>query len=233
VVQSENADAKDAGGDAPEADDKPEDPDPSRARPLKRRRKSASQKVDAEKIVDHKALPDGPLQDVPMQLKNQVGLRLKVFMGNKMFVVNTSDKTVSILAGAFLCGYGKGKFDRNLHGSFNPDCHHMFHIKTCDDLVYTSKMLPVKDVVAEQKAKTLMRRLATTPCLRSQAKARQPLVPNRNTRSSSSLLTPAATKRERANQSRKVLWLGCSRPMSSRARTARCRRGGSSGLPLA
>ena len=29
----------------------------------------------------------------------------------------------------------------------------MFHIKTCDDIVFTSKMLPVKDVVAEQKAK--------------------------------------------------------------------------------
>ena len=52
-----------------------------------------------------------------------------------MYVVNTGDADVSIPVGAVLCGYGKGRFDRNTRGTFNPDCHSMFAIKTCDDIV--------------------------------------------------------------------------------------------------
>ena len=59
---------------------------------------------------------------------------------------------MSIPVGTFLCGYGRGKFDRNTKGNFNPDCHHMFKIKTCDDLVHTSKMVTVKEVLAHQRA---------------------------------------------------------------------------------
>ena len=104
--------------------------------------------------MDNKSLPGNPLQDVPMQMKSQVGLSLQVFVGNKIFVVNTGGQPMSVPVGAFLCGFGKGKFDRNINGNFNPDCHHMFHLKTREDMVmYTSKMLPVKDVVGEQRAK--------------------------------------------------------------------------------
>ena len=56
--------------------------------------------------------------------------------------------------GSFLCGYGKGKLDRNTNENFSPDCHHMYHFKTCEDMVtYSSKLLPVKDVVGEQRVK--------------------------------------------------------------------------------
>ena len=77
---------------------------------------------------------------------------MKVFVGNKVYVANTGDADVSIPVGTFLCGYGRGKFDRNTKGNFNPDCHHMFKIKTCDDFVKTSKMITVKEVLAEQRA---------------------------------------------------------------------------------
>ncbi len=103
--------------------------------------------------MDIRAVPENPLQDVPLQLKNQEGLHLMVFVENKMLVTNKSDKDVSIPVGSFLCGFGKGKFARSANGNFNPDCHHMLHIKTCDDVVHASKMVSVKEVVAEQKAK--------------------------------------------------------------------------------
>eukprot|EP00974_Lingulodinium_polyedra_P003617 341024-Lingulodinium_polyedra.AAC.1 len=65
--------------------------------------------------------------------KGQAGVHLKVFMENNMYVANTGDKDVNIPAGTLLCGYGRGKLGRNVNGSFNPDWHHMFNIKTCDD----------------------------------------------------------------------------------------------------
>ena len=126
-------------------------PDP--AKPLPKRRRKANNKVDPDKIVDNKSLPGNPLQDVPMQMKSQVGLSLQVCVGNTIYVANTGDQPMRVPAGAFVCGFGKGKCDRNRNGNFNPDCHHMFHLKTCEDMVYTSKMLPVKDVVREQRAK--------------------------------------------------------------------------------
>ncbi len=73
--------------------------------------------VTPEKIVDHAALPSSSLlQDVPLQSKGQLGLQLQIFVGQKMFVVNTSDKPIKIMPGSLLCGFGKGKFDRNVGG---------------------------------------------------------------------------------------------------------------------
>ena len=46
----------------------------------------------------------------------------------------------------------KGPLAHNTNGSFNPDCHHMFHIKTCNDFVFTTKMARVVEVVANQRA---------------------------------------------------------------------------------
>ena len=60
------------------ADAAEENPDPAQ-RPPKRPRKG-NNKVDPDKIVDNKSLPRNPLQDVPMQMKSQVGLSLKVFV---------------------------------------------------------------------------------------------------------------------------------------------------------
>ena len=70
-----------------------------------------------------------------------------------MYVANTGDKGVTITVGTFMCGYDKGRSSANNNGSFNPDCHHMYHIKTCDDFVFTSKITTVKEVVAEQRSK--------------------------------------------------------------------------------
>ena len=100
--------------------------------------------------MDIQSLPANPLLEAPFL--RQTALQVKVFVGNKVYVANTGDEDVSIPVGTFLCGYGRGKFDRNTKGNFNPDCHHMFKIKTCDDFVYTSKMITVKEVLAEQRA---------------------------------------------------------------------------------
>ena len=114
-------------------------------RGYKRRRNG--EKVDQSKVVDIKSLPANPLQDVPFQ--KQSAIRVQVFVGNKVYVTNTGDKDVALPVGTFLCGYGKGRFARNTNGSFNPDRHHMYTIKTCDDFVFTSKFTTVKEVVAE------------------------------------------------------------------------------------
>ena len=107
------------------------------------------QKVDQSKIVDIESVPANPLLEAPSQ--KQTALQVKVFVGNKVYAANTGDAAVSIPVGTFLCGYGRGKFDRNTKGNFNPDCHHMFKIKTCDDFVFTSKMTTVKEAVAEHQ----------------------------------------------------------------------------------
>ena len=114
------------------------------------KRKRNGDTVDPTKVVDIQSLPASPLQDVPFQ--KQPELQIKVFVGNKVYVVNTGDKDVTIPFGTFLCGYGKGVFARNTNGSFNPDCHHMFNIKTCNDFVFTSKMARVVEVVANQRS---------------------------------------------------------------------------------
>ena len=115
-------------------------------------------KVDQSKIVDIKSLPANPLQEVPFA--KQPALQVTVFVGNKVYVANTGDKDVTIKVGTLLCGYGKGRFARNKNGSFNPDCHHMYNIKTCDDFVFTSKMTTVKEVVAEQRSNNLEAKIA-------------------------------------------------------------------------
>ena len=63
--------------------------------------------------------------------------------------------------GSVLCGYGKGKFARNTNGNFNPDCDHMYHLKTCDDMVmHNNKLLQLKAVVAEQRKRNPEARIA-------------------------------------------------------------------------
>ena len=109
------------------------------------------QKVDQSKIVDIQSLPANPLLEATFQ--KQTALKIKASGGNTVYVVNTGDADVSIPVGALLCGYGRGKFDRNTVGKFNPDYHFMFRIKTCDDFVYREKMMTVKEVMAEQRAK--------------------------------------------------------------------------------
>ena len=140
-----------------ETEDDPQpggDPPTGGVIPKRKRRRLDMKKVDQSKIVDIKSLPANPLLEAPF-LK-QTALQVKVFVGNKVYVANTGDADVSIPVGTFLCGYGRGKFDRNTKGNLNPDCHHMFKIKTCDDLLQLSlqtKMVTVKEVVAEQRAK--------------------------------------------------------------------------------
>ena len=72
-------------------------------------------KVDQSKIVDIQSLPANPLLEAPPL--EQAALQVKVFVGNKVHVANTGDANVSIAVGTFLCGYGRGKFDRNAGGS--------------------------------------------------------------------------------------------------------------------
>ena len=116
-----------------------------------KRRQLADAKVDATKNVDIQSLPPNTLHDV--SFTKQPELQIQVFVGNKVYVANTSDKDVSIPIGTFLCVYGKGAFARNIHGSFNPDCHHMFTINTCNDFVFKTKMVRVVDLVADHRSK--------------------------------------------------------------------------------
>ena len=76
---------------------------PDLAQPLPKRRRTINSKVDTKKIVDNKSLPGNPLQDVPMQMKSQVGLSVQVFVGNKIYVVNMGDQPMSVPVGAFVC----------------------------------------------------------------------------------------------------------------------------------
>ena len=115
-----------------------------------KRRRLADNKVDATKIVDIQSLPANPLHLVPF--RKQTALQIQVFVGNNVYVTNTSENDVTIAAGTFLCGYGKGTFAHNTNGSFNPDCHHVFHIKTCADFVFTTKMARVAEVVTTHRA---------------------------------------------------------------------------------
>ena len=139
------------------------------------RRRKANYKVDPDKIVDNKSLPGNPLQDVPMLLKGQTGLSLHVFVGNKIYVVNKTDQTRRIPVGSVLCGYGKGKFARNTNGNFNPDCDHMYHLKTCDDLVmHSNRLLQLKAVVAEQRKRNPEARLAYHSISEIQSKDKLP-----------------------------------------------------------
>ena len=134
---------------------------PSSGQAPKRRRVSGPvAKVDPSKIVDLVTLPPSPLHEVPLQLKNHTGVELVIFGLAGEFVVNKGNKEVNIPVGSTLCGFGRGKFARNTNGQFNPDCHHPFHIKTCDDFVYTSKMLPVKTVIADQRVKDPQAKIA-------------------------------------------------------------------------
>ena len=132
-----------------EDDPQPGGDPPTGVIPKRKRRRLDMKKVDQSKIVDIQSLPANPLLEAPF-LK-QTALQVKVFVGNKVYVANTGETDVSIPVGTFLCGYGRGRFDRNEKGKFNPDCHLMFKIKTCDDFVYTSKMVTVKEVLAEQR----------------------------------------------------------------------------------
>ena len=50
-------------------------------------------------MVDLQALPENPLQEVPMQLKGQAGHHLLIYMGNNMFVVNKCDQHLMTLVG--------------------------------------------------------------------------------------------------------------------------------------
>ena len=130
-----------------EDDPQPGGDPPTGVIPKRKRRRLDMKKVDQSKIVDIQSLPANPLLEAPF-LK-QTALQVKVFVGNKVYVANTGETDVSIPVGTFLCGYGIGKFDRNTKGNYNPDCHLMFKIKTCDDLVHTSKMVTVKQALAE------------------------------------------------------------------------------------
>ena len=84
-----------------------------------KRRRLDVQNVDQSKMVDIQSLPAIPLLEVPLFGKLS-GLQVKVFVGNKVYVVNPGDADVSIPRGALLCGYGKGKFDRNDGGEVQP-----------------------------------------------------------------------------------------------------------------
>ena len=99
------------------------------------------------------------LQDAPL-FQKQPERQVKVCPGNNMYLANTGAKDVNIPVGSFLCGYGKGKFGRNVDGAFNPDCQHTFTIKPCNDFVCTTKMITLKEAMAEQKAKNPEAKLA-------------------------------------------------------------------------
>ena len=146
-------------------------------------------------------------------------------------LANTGDADVSIPVGTFLCGYGRGKFDRNTKGNFNPDCHHMYNIKTCDDFVFTSKMTTVMEVVAEQRSNNPEAKIAYHSMFDIASKDKDAFGVKQD---HEIFFIPAFSSDEegdRTSQSRRALWLGSSRPIPSRAHTASCRHGSSSGDP--
>ena len=93
------------------------DPGPEIQNPAQKRRRKGGRLsgvgqragvVAPEHIVDLGTLPSSsPLQDVALQGKGQVGLQLQVFVGQKAFVVNKTDKEINIPVGMLLCGFIK------------------------------------------------------------------------------------------------------------------------------
>ena len=148
--EKEEMDQEEKPQEEKEDDPQPGGDPPTGVIPKRKRRRLDMKKVDQSKIVDIQSLPSNPLLEAPFA--KQPALQVKAFVGNKVYVANTGDADVSIPVGTFLCGYGRGKFDRNTKGNFNPDCHLMFQIKTCDDFVQTTRMVKVKEVMAEQRA---------------------------------------------------------------------------------
>ena len=120
--------------------------------PKRKRRRLDRKKVDQSKIVDIQSLPANPLLEAQV-FNKRPGLQVKVFEGNKVYVVNTGDADASIPFGAVLCGYGKGRFDRIRVGmDFLPARHPVFEIKTCDDLVvYGGATFTVKEVMRAKR----------------------------------------------------------------------------------
>ena len=93
-------------------DDPSPDGNPTTGEPQRKRRRLDVHKVDQSKRVDIQSLPANPLLEVALFGKLS-GHQVEVFVGNKVYVVNPGDADVSIPRGALLCGYGRGKFDRN------------------------------------------------------------------------------------------------------------------------
>ena len=130
-----------------------------------------------------------------------------------------------------LCGYGRGKFDRNTMGKFNLDFHFMFRIKTCDDFVYREKMMTVKEVMAEQRAKDPQAKIAYHSVFDIASTDKDAFGVKLE---HEVFVIPGLTsddEGDRANRSTKTLWLGSSPPTPSRTHTASWRHGLSSGLP--
>ena len=96
-------------------DDPSPEGNPTTGKPLRKKRRLDVEKVDQSKIVDIQSLPANPLLEATFQ-KNPA-VKIKAFVGNKVYVVNTGDADVSIPVGALLCGYGKGRFDRKTHNN--------------------------------------------------------------------------------------------------------------------
>ena len=112
--KNEDKEEKEGTGDDPSPEGNPTTGKP----PRRKKRRLDVEKVDQSKIVDIQSLPANPLLEAPF-LK-QTALQVKVFVGNKVYVANTGETDVSIPVGTFLCGYGRGMFDRNTKGNFDP-----------------------------------------------------------------------------------------------------------------
>ena len=107
----------------------------------------------------------------------------------------------------------------------------MFKIKTCDDFVHTSNMITVKEVLAEQRANNPEAKIAYHSMFDIASKDKDAFGVKQIHQI---FFIPAFASDEegdRTRQSRRALWLGSSRPIPSRAHTASCRHGASSGDP--
>ena len=109
--------------------------------------------VEAEKIIDVNDLPSTTLiRIIPLLSLKTPGLELKMFVENKLYVVNTTDKPIKIPCYSLLCGFGKGRFGNNTDGKFDPEQHYMFKMKECEDMVLNApKALTLKAAVHERK----------------------------------------------------------------------------------
>jgi hypothetical protein len=68
---------------------------------------------DAAKFVSLDSLPGHELMNVPMlsiKCKGKVTCSISVRANHKIFICNPSAEAVELVAGAVLCGFGKGKF---------------------------------------------------------------------------------------------------------------------------
>ena len=87
---------------------------------------------------------------VPLMQKGQTGVQLRVFVGNKVYLLNTSSAEVMLPQGSVIAGFGKGKF--KIDATEAADKIHLFQLEGSQEEVYhNNKTQRLLDTVNDRR----------------------------------------------------------------------------------